>query len=172
MNNIKMAIKVIFILLIFGIVTSGVLSAIFKISLLESLYIVLIISGVVTYFMYQQHQTEKKVLAERAGQIDNQIIRATHQALFNASWGTNLQPNSPLYFSTYTPELRQLYIKIQIATTTRAPLTPIQKDLLRQAINADLQQILASANLLFQHLTIYPIYTDNAYEIVDIEVQL
>ena len=165
-------------------VASAILALLLGMTIQEGFIFLILIVGSIAYFCYGQHQKAENMENLRANQIDQLVKRAAYQALSTGAWGAQLQIVSTLqqmrYYSAYIPQTKCLNIKIEMATKNRAPLLQTQqailqqaqKDILRQAIAADLGQVLSQPGLMVKGFNVYPIYTASTYEIADVEVQL
>ena len=159
-------------------VASAILALLLGMTIQEGFFILVLVTICVICLLRYQYRKEQEALNAKMGQVNNIIQRMAHQALSSGSWGNQKQTlqNMPPSVSWYNPypdlKNRRLYIKIQMVTPTRAPLSQTQQAILQQAINADLQQVLGQPGQMVTSFTVYPIYTANTYEIADVEVQL
>ena len=157
-------------------VASAILALLLGMTIQEGFIFLILIVGSIAYFCYGQHQKAENMENLRANQIDQLVKRAAYQTLSTGAWGAQLQTITSIqqmgYDSHYDLRTKCLHVKIQMATKSRAPLSQAQKDILRQAIAADLGQVLSQPGLMVKGFNVYPIYTASTYEIADVEVQL
>ena len=177
MNLLLKKFLVIVVALLIAIpVASAILALLLGMTIQEGFIFLILIVGSIAYFCYGQHQKAENMENLRANQIDQLVKRAAYQALSTGAWGAQLQTITSIqqmgYDIHYDLRTKCLHVKIQMATKSRAPLSQAQKDILRQAIAADLGQVLGQPGLMVKGFTVYPIYTASTYEIADVEVQL
>lgn len=157
-------------------ITSAILALLLGMTIQDGFMALVLIAGGIVYFCYQQRKQAEDFEKLQANQIDQIVNRMVYQALSMGAWGTQLQTITSIqqmgYDSHYDLRTKCLHVKIQMATKSRAPLSQAQKDILRQAIAADLGQVLGQPGLMVKGFTVYPICTASTYEIADMEVQL